>query len=173
MLAVVACALAPISGAAAASRDAVLPWACPATFAGLGPGWTRSDLGPTPMGNWPASTASWASTGRTALLADVPRGGVYVWALLGRSAGGAKDLLPVRFTRPRLARMRLTMFPKGPPGRGFQRVRGRLGRMYDVDLQVIYAQRRPSRRTIARAQEAVDSLRFPRWPRFASSPPCD
>jgi len=82
--------------------------------------------------------------------------------------------MKARFVRPRLDTTAVTLFPKGPPGLGFQRVMGHFDRQYDVDLQVIYQQRVPTRKAIVRAQHAVDAVHFPRWipPRLVASPRC-
>jgi hypothetical protein len=150
-----------------------LPWGCPATFHGLPSRWTHSDSGPILIGDSPATTTSWASTGRSGLLSALPRNGVYVEVILTRPAAGLRGVTVRPFVRhPRLARLSVAVFPKGPPGRGFQRVLVRFDHNYDVDLQVIYEQRRPIRATIADAQRAIDALRWPRWPRRAKSPPC-
>ena len=152
---------------------AALPWGCPATFHGLPGAWSHSDTGPILLGDWPVTTTSWASTGRSGLLTGLRRNGVYVEVILSRPAGGLRGPVTRAFVpHPQLTWLPVAAFPKGPPGRGFQRVMGRFEHNYDVDLQIIYSRRHPRRETIVRAQTAVDALRWPRWPRMSRTVPC-
>jgi hypothetical protein len=138
-------------------------------------GWHTGSSGPRPEGAEGDWTTTWAATipyrdswnafpQRT--LESLPRDGVLVWVSLSRFAEptGRRAGFPVRPRRYRLDDFDVLPGWEGqvrdlPEYRLWTRVDGQ----YDVDLRVYFGRPRPTRETLARAQEELDRLDLPEW----------
>jgi hypothetical protein len=140
-------------------------WVCPARFAPLPSGWVQGNLGLALLDRDGASTHNWAHTPRSfANLTDIPRDGIYVWAILTSGQ-------PTSPATSRSAPLRLPLSLAKPDEIAAQegasrlpeyRFAGRYGGYY-ADLRVDFGRHRPTRAMLRRAQTLLLRLRLPRW----------
>ena len=155
----------------------------PAKFTHLPSGWTRPDSRSGILSRHrPASTYSDALSWRYRAsqygwASEMPRNGIAVSIILFRGSGNDPFLNLCRFTPhlsgfPRIRRLPLRL-PKNPggslegaPNVPEYRVFGRIDESYNVDLRVDVKSLHPSQALLRRAQNVVNRVRFPTWPRL-------
>jgi hypothetical protein len=146
------------SSGLAASRPA--RWVCPARFAPLPSGWVQGNLGLALLvRDSVATTNNWAHTPRSfANLNDIPRDGIYIWAILS-----SRELIIRRLRLPlSMAEPDEIAEQEGAPRLPEYRFAGRFD-SYSVDLRVDFGRHRPTRAMLLRAQTLLLRLRLPRW----------
>lgn len=164
-LAVILCAVAA-SGAVGTrtglasghASDAVgSRWICPARFAPLPRGWVEGSLG---AHRTTTTTDAWAHTRGFANLTDIPRDGIYVWALLGvlqpssPAPSARRPLhLPLNIRHPDQIATAEGPLPE-------YRFAGRYHGLY-VDVRVDFGQTKPPLVMRQRAQSVLSTVQLP------------
>jgi hypothetical protein len=163
---VVLLAAACSSRSSSSSSAASTQWICPARFAPLPPSSVQGSLGASPASK---TANSWAHTRGFANLNDIPRNGVYVWALLS----------PRRPTSPAPSRRRALRLPldlQHPDQIASQegsslpeyRFAGRYRGIKFVDVRVDFGRQEQTLSMRQHAQTLLGRLRLP--PRLVFTP---